>query len=111
MSETKLLPCPMCGCDTPRDDVYIRDGREVQCPSCGCSVHAFNPDANQHAIAKWNTRTPDPRNAAAQGLADALKVEFEAQNCVCGMLKYIGQEPPCGRCIIAAALAAWEKAQ
>jgi Lar family restriction alleviation protein len=64
MSQTDLLPCPFCGGEDIRSDVYIRDGREVECVLCGATTHAYNPDANQKAMAKWNTRVT-PRHLTA----------------------------------------------
>lgn len=51
-----LLPCPFCGSERVSHDNYIRDGRAVHCRDCGAATHAFMPDANATAIAKWNAR-------------------------------------------------------
>ena len=52
----QLKPCPFCGSEKILTNQYIWDGREVCCGKCGASVHAYNPDANNKAIAAWNRR-------------------------------------------------------
>lgn len=53
----ELKPCPFCGSEDIKDDVYMRDGREVVCRECKARVGAFNPDANARAIDAWNRRS------------------------------------------------------
>lgn len=60
----KLKPCPFCGSHKIKDDVYMRDGRRVVCRECSASVGAFNPNANERAVALWNRRHQDQDTAS-----------------------------------------------
>lgn len=76
MADAKLLPCPFCGSEKISQDNYIRDGREVHCRDCGAATHAFMPDANFKAVAKWNNRRS--LDAAAPALLRAAQLSLHA---------------------------------
>lgn len=63
-AETELLDCPFCGSPTVNDTGF---GSAWVCPECvACGPAA---QSEEEATELWNTRTPDPINAAAPGTA------------------------------------------
>ena len=56
MSETKLRPCPFCGCPAEFDPLSLGVG--VYCTNEDCSVYPETGyyKTQQEAIAAWNTR-------------------------------------------------------
>lgn len=51
----ELKPCPFCGGERIKAH-YIRDGQSLSCTDCSAGVHAFNPNALDDCIERWNRR-------------------------------------------------------
>lgn len=80
VDDSMLLPCPFC-LDRGRPRTITaqdEDGQFVAviCDMCGCSSrqHYFlGEDAAVHAVAAWNTRTPDPYIASMRETLEGIR--------------------------------------
>lgn len=64
MSETNLLPCPMCGCT----EILVKKRKTtmVECKDCGVAVFNYQDGVERDAIEHWNRRAL-PAAAAPSG--------------------------------------------
>lgn len=56
MSDTKLKPCPFCGCSAEIKEVTCNDVKETIAQCSGCKIHSPVFFFGNDAVSHWNKR-------------------------------------------------------